>query len=99
MYVTWGPSIASTPAISNTFCDVDATSPAPSLVEDLIIDSHSFLGSTEIQLDISWQPPRDINGVSGGYEVCVGPHPLSVAENPDSSSDSRCNNDIGVSIV
>ena len=55
---------------------INATSPAPTAVQNVRVESFQVLGHAEISVNISWDLPLNVNGVLKAYNVCLSLMPL-----------------------
>ena len=83
-----------TPPLHSYQCTIDATSPAPTAVQNVSVESFQTLGHAEIMLSVSWDPPLNVNGVLKSYNVCLSLTPL---EN-DPQEVAECEHGITVAV-
>ena len=65
-----------TPPLHSYECTVDATSPSPTAVRNVSVESFQALSLAEVRVSISWAPPLNVNGVLKAYNVCLSLTPL-----------------------
>ena len=101
MTVYWMADLAIPPGLPylQYTCEGDATPPPPDPVGNLTLHSYCT-NESMISLDFSWEPPIQVNGVLGKYEVCIGPNVLEEEEgSPFANQRFFCsNNSVMVSV-
>ena len=60
-------------------CLVDATSPSPTVVENVVVHSFHFMSFTELRVTASWEQPVEVNGPLEElvYSKCISREPVT----------------------
>lgn len=59
-------------------CEMDATSPAPTVVNDVVVNSFEFSSTSELKLTASWSQPAQVNGLLQNYSLCISREPVDM---------------------
>ena len=80
MNVIWTRALSSAPGPYNYNCTASTLSPAPTIIENITMESYCFSSDTQVTLSFQWKPPSNFNGEPSNYTACLGTHPLNPTE-------------------
>lgn len=97
MHINWIGNLTYRPAEHTYTCFISTTSPAPSSVQELVIDGYSISADFKVSLNLSWLPPAVPNGMLNYYDVCIGRQPLPLDFQGEPTAPYSCRATPGVS--